>query len=33
LHDASGQPGVSFCRQVFCQTHAQRSVDPCRQCL
>ncbi|MGS4681528.1 hypothetical protein ACKURH_20415 [Enterobacter soli] len=28
LHDVSGQPGVSFCRQVFCQTHAQRSVDP-----
>ncbi|UWM64758.1 hypothetical protein [Enterobacter sp. CP102] len=28
LHDASGQPGESFCRQIFSQTHARRGVDP-----
>ena len=28
LHHTSGQRGVSFCRQIFCQTHARRGVDP-----
>ena len=26
LHHASGQPGESFCRQIFCQTHARRVI-------